>query len=161
MLPRRRCTRWSRSALGRPAAAAGRPWRRSGRDEVALDGVPLTGPASTPAYPDPVRTLYLLDVRTLKLRPLMTKLSDPSPGAWSPDGRLLAFSARHGGKRGLWVLDLMTRSLRLVIHGDRFGQAVWLNQNRLAVVISPVGDALAPTWAPASASRPITVDRTG
>lgn len=72
-------------------------------------------------------SLYLVDVRTKRLTPVLVRGPGAVDPAWSPDGRSLAFVRRSGRRHSIWLLDLRSKRTQQVTHG---------------------GDDLSPTWTP-------------
>ena len=56
--------------------------------------------------------------------------------AWSPDSRWLLVSMdQKQGKRGLWLLEIVTRKRWLLLEDETLGSATWLPGNRIALSV--------------------------
>jgi hypothetical protein len=124
--------------LDLPLKRAGFPsWSPDGR-WIALDGLPADAEGSGMETLEAPRDLYLLsgaDLDTVK--PLVREATNFTAAAWSADSRWLALGFEPKDRpEGLYLIDVATGRLTLVLEGD-FGAPTWLpGDGRLAV---PVG----------------------
>jgi len=82
---------------------------------------------------NPRGALYVVDVATRRVRPLLLGGPGARDPAWSPDGRSIAF-VRPGRRPSLWVLDLRTMRRRRVASGGS-GAPSWLPDGRTLVLV--------------------------
>lgn len=121
-----------------PLERAGWPrWSPSG-GVIALSGAapPPGGAPSGQGRVDLARQLYLLQVGTAALEPLMSDLTWVGAPAWSPDGRWLAASLhpRRGGA-GVWLIEVATRRPTRLVAGEDTGSVNWSPDGRSLAVI--------------------------
>jgi hypothetical protein len=132
-----------------PLERAGTPgWSPDGRF-IALDGVPKGTSAKGIDRLDLHRKLYLLSPRGWRLKPLVDKLTTgPSPPAWSPDGHWLAMLTEPiGASEGIWLVEVATGRLHLVLARKDLGAPTWLPDGRTLVVPTGIDAIAAPELA--------------
>ena len=119
-----------RSRIGVPWAAYP-AWSPDGQSIVLVSGV-RDGPNEGP------QAIYVVDAKSLAPRRLVSNLDSAGPVAWSPDGRRLVGALTPLGKpAGLWLIDVATGRLDLLLEGDQFGSTTWLPDAR--TIIAGVG----------------------
>lgn len=67
--------------------------------------------------------LYLLDVATRSLRPLMSDRAWNVDGAWSPDGGRIAFQSTRDGRIDLYLMDVSGGRVRRLTNGAGFNES--------------------------------------
>lgn len=119
-----------------PLTRAGTPtWSPDGR-LLAVDGVPSSEKATGLARADLPRTLYVASASNLRLRPLLTRLKDVGPAAWSHDGRwLVARIVPRSGPPGLYLVRVGDGRMFLLRRGDDAGSASWIDDRTLVAAI--------------------------
>jgi Tol biopolymer transport system component len=88
------------------------------------------------------RSLLLIDVLNSRLREIidMEDLEQQSSPAFSPDGRMIAFSAWRGGQFDIFLLDLATRTITNQTNDALYdGAPVYSPDGRSIVFVSSVG----------------------
>jgi dipeptidyl aminopeptidase/acylaminoacyl peptidase len=120
------------SQLNRVPAAGGWPKDLTGRTDVQFlvghlhpDGRRLTVAGNATRRQD--RSVYVLDVLTGELAPLVEDEGSFFPGPWHPDGRRLAVTRQHSNtNRDVFLLDVLTgERTELTPHdGDEANQPV-------------------------------------
>lgn len=124
--------------LNLPLERAGFPsWSPDGR-WVALDGVPEGAIGTGIDRLELPRDLYLLSSDLERLRPLVREITNVSGAAWSSDSRWLALSLKpKDGPEGLYLVEVGTGKLVLVLVGTQFGAPTWIRGDASLAV--PVG----------------------
>lgn len=88
-----------------PIPAAYLVWSPTG-NELAVTAITVT---TTNEYPMPKSAIYILDVKTKKMRLVVDQdFGDVSAYGWMPDGKQLAFSgfSLKDSKKGIWLVDI-------------------------------------------------------
>jgi len=119
-----------------PFSRVGYPsWSPNGRT-VALDAVPAGSKASGAAREDLHRNLYLLDRNGHVRRLLVRDLVDAGLSAWSPDGRWLALALHPAdADAGLYLVNVASGAIHLVLRGDGFGSTTWITNRELVASV--------------------------
>jgi hypothetical protein len=120
-----------------PIERAGFPsWSPDGR-WIALDGVPEGTEATGIDRLGLPRDVYLVSSDLERLRPLVRGAINLTKAAWSSDGQWLALSLKPmNGVEGLYLVEVATGKLVLVLEGSQFGAPTWLpGDGSLAVPI--------------------------
>jgi len=109
-----------------PLARAGFPvWAPNGQ-LVALDGAQDDHGAQGIGRLDLPRVLYLMTPSDWHLHPLVSGIREAGAAAWSPNSRWLALSMElANGEKGLWLVEVATGKLHLVLGIDGVGEAAW------------------------------------
>jgi hypothetical protein len=117
-----------------PLERAGFPsWSPDGT-RIALDGAPEAFGREGVDRLELPRKLYLLSADEMQLQPLVEGLRNAGGSAWSPDGRwLAAWLHPDRGEKGLWLVEVATGKLHLVVGGDEVGAATWAPDGRTLV----------------------------
>ena len=122
----------------------------SGRHERQLTGnawssqVPSWRPGDREivfyANPSGVDQLFVMNVASGEVRPLMTSKSNDTAPSVSPDGRFIAFQSDRGGDRpDLYLLDLSTQDVKRLTTGLAVrSQASW-SRDGMRLLFSGVG----------------------
>jgi Tol biopolymer transport system component len=132
-----------------PLERAGTPaWSPDGRF-IALDGVPKGTSAQGTDRLDLPRKLYLLSPNGWHLKPLSVNLTTgPSTPAWSPNGRWLAMATYPtGAAEGIWLIEVATGRLHLVLSRKDLGAPAWLPDGRTLIVPTGIDAIAAPELA--------------
>jgi len=137
--------------LGRPSLAplrlpftrVGYPsWSPDGR-WIALDAVPGGIRASGAARENLRRNLYLVDRNGQVRRSLVRNLVNAGLSAWSPNGRWLAVALQPAhGDTGLYLVNIATGTPHLLLKGEGFGNATWINDRVLVVSVGVFSNLL-------------------
>jgi hypothetical protein len=117
-----------------PFERAGYPaWSPDGR-YIAVDAVTRGKAVSGVDRLDLPRELYLLSPTGRMRRTLASKLTHVGGSAWSPNGRWLALACKPEGRpEGLYLVQVETRRLYLVLPGRQFGSSAWIPGTRQLV----------------------------
>ena len=83
--------------------------------------------------------LYLVDLRTKRLEPLLVSGPGAVDPAWSPDGRSLAFVRRSGRRRSIWLLDLRSKRAQQLTRGGDDLFPTWTPDGKALVFVRRVG----------------------
>ena len=78
-------------------------------------------------------TIYAMDADGSQVREILTGISYPGTLSWSPDGKWIAFSATYENKRGIWLLEVDTETVRLI--SERAGPFDWSPNSKQLIVL--------------------------
>ena len=126
-----------------PFTRVGYPsWSPDGR-WIALDAVPGGIRASGAARENLRRNLYLVDRNGQVRRSLVRNLVNAGLSAWSPNGRWLAVALQPAhGDTGLYLVNIATGTPHLLLKGEGFGNATWINDRVLVVSVGVFSNLL-------------------
>lgn len=79
--------------------------------------------------------LYVVDLATRRLRPLLVDGAGARAPAWSPDGRSIAFVRGAESSSSIWLLDLRTGMTRRLTHGGVDVAPAWAPDGKALVFI--------------------------
>ncbi len=135
-----------RFQLGREGKQIFSHFQRAAKPSWSSDGksIIFAGTESTP-YDSPTTsrdienllfypwTIYVMDADGSQVRELLTGVSYPGTLSWSPDGRWIAFSATYVNKRGIWLFEVDTETVRLI--SERYGPFDWSPNSKQLIVL--------------------------
>lgn len=78
-------------------------------------------------------TIYAMDADGSQIREILTGISYPGTLRWSPNGKWIAFSATYENKRGIWLLEVDTETVKLV--SERYGPFDWSPNSKQLIVL--------------------------
>ncbi len=79
--------------------------------------------------------LYVVDLATKRLTPLLVHGAGARMPAWSPDGRSIAFVRGGGASSSIWLLDLRSGRVRRLTHGGIDVAPAWAPDGKSLVLV--------------------------
>lgn len=76
--------------------------------------------------------IFQVDLTTGVFTQLTNSDSGANDGAWSPDGKKIAYTQRTNGQHDIWIMEIATKRAQQVTTTGSNRQPVWLNDTTLA-----------------------------